>query len=510
MSRTKHGLKNIKASSFFLVLNVLLNIISRRFFIEYLGAEVVGLTAVLHNVLGFLNLAELGLTSAVAGVLYKAIYDDDKTKIQEVISIFGYLYRMIGFTILGAGIILSFFLESFFSSTDLSYSYIIIGYYIFLFSNLVGYFISYRQTLLVADQKEYIVTSFTYSAQILKVIVQILCLSVFNLGYYSWLIIELLFGVSYGFVINYTVNKKYPWLKTDYKIGKLKRKEYPELFTTIKQVIPHNIGSFVQNQASNILIYAFASLVSVTLYTNYTLVMVKVVYVINVCFRSLTASIGNFVAEGNNEKIYSLFKQFTSLFYIFAITISITCVYQMEPFVNLWLGDGFLLDKYTFYIMVYIMFIGIIRLPINYFLGAYVLYKDVWAPIIEAGILIILSIVLGARMGLCGVILGSAISLTVIAVLWKPYFLFKEGFKISVKMYWLKNFKYLLIAGPIFIIPSIMYRMGFLMDNTLGIGFLVNSITIALLSLMLYTVIMYYLDKDTRMMIRYIKSLITK
>lgn len=77
---------------------------------DCLGADFVGLTSTLQNLLGFLNLAELGIGSAIGFVLYKPLFDRNELKINEIVSVFGYLYRWIGFIILGAGLILACFL----------------------------------------------------------------------------------------------------------------------------------------------------------------------------------------------------------------------------------------------------------------------------------------------------------------------------------------------------------------------------------------------------------------
>lgn len=395
MSRTKQSLKNLKISSVSLIISILLNFISRSVFIEYLGIDIVGLSSTLLNILGFLNLAELGLTSAIAGALYEPLFVKDRQKIQDIISIFGFLYRIIGLSILVVGIIVSFFLPYFFKDTGLPYSYIVGGYYTYLIVSLIGYFISYKQTLLVADQSEYIVTSYTYTAQVLKFIFQIVILKYLGYGYIFWLIIELFFGLTYGLIINRTVSKRYPWLQTSFKHGKKIRKEYNRLFITIKQVIPHNIAAFVQNQSSNILIYAFSSLATVTIYTNYTMIMVRCVSVLNICLRGITASFGNLIAEGDQDKTLSIFLQFNSLFFIIGGVVCTTSYYQVEPFIHLWLGDGFFLDDWIFWLMLYIMYVSIVRLPINYFIGGFVLYKDVWAPMAEAIINIVVAIILG-------------------------------------------------------------------------------------------------------------------
>ena len=108
-SRVRKSLLNARVNLIFYFLTLALSFFSRKIFLDTLGADFVGLTGTLQNLLGFLNLAELGIGSAIGYVLYKPLFDHDETKINEIISVFGYLYRWIGKIILIAGCILAFF-----------------------------------------------------------------------------------------------------------------------------------------------------------------------------------------------------------------------------------------------------------------------------------------------------------------------------------------------------------------------------------------------------------------
>ena len=61
----------------------------------------------------------------------------------------------------------------------------------------------------------------------------------------------------------------------------------------------------------------------------------------------------------------------------------------------------------------------------------YGLFSDVWAPWIEAFINLTVSLIGAYYFGLHGIVFGTFISLLIIVVCWKPYFLFKKGFNLS-------------------------------------------------------------------------------
>lgn len=199
-SRIKKSLLNARINLICYLVSLVIAFFSRKIFIDQLGVEFIGLTGTLSSLLSFLNLAELGVGSAIGYVLYKPIYEDDKIKINEIISIFGYLYRCIGLYILGAGVILSFFLPWIFPNTSFTWLIIYIGYYAYLASSLFGYFINYRQTLLSADQRNYEVTSYYQVVTSTKIILQML-LALYIRSFALYLINELIFGFIYTLIL---------------------------------------------------------------------------------------------------------------------------------------------------------------------------------------------------------------------------------------------------------------------------------------------------------------------
>ncbi|MEG1546638.1 MAG: sugar transporter, partial [Bacteroides sp.] len=106
-SRVGKSLLNAKVNLIFYFVALVLSFFSRKVFLDSLGADFLGLVGTLQNLLGFLNLAELGIGTAIGYVLYKPLFDKDETRINEIISVFGYLYRKIGQIIIVAGIILA-------------------------------------------------------------------------------------------------------------------------------------------------------------------------------------------------------------------------------------------------------------------------------------------------------------------------------------------------------------------------------------------------------------------
>lgn len=443
-SRVKKSLLNARVNLIFYFLTLALSFFSRKIFLDTLGADFVGLTGTLQNLLGFLNLAELGIGSAIGYVLYKPLFYHDEVKINEIISVFGYLYRWIGWIILIAGCILACFLPLIFPNTEFDLALIFFAYFSFLASSLIGYFANYKQTLLGADQKNYVVTAYFQTASIIKTIIQ-MASAYYTGNYYVWVVIELLFGIIYSCILNWKINQVYPWLKSEVRQGKLLFKKYPEVMKYTKQLFMHKIGGFVQYQTAPFLIYIFVSLKIVAFYGNYAVLIEKLSLLVNNILGSTSAGVGHLVAEGDRNKILNVYNELYSIRFFVAGIVCSSVYFFINPFIVLWLGKEYILDQSILILLVINALMGYVRGTTEQFLYAYGLFSDIYSPLCEIIIYMCVAIVGGSMLGLAGVLLGSIVSQYTVIGIWKPYFLFSKGFKIKVLYYWQLYFTHLFV-----------------------------------------------------------------
>ena len=84
MSRLENSAKNILGSFGNNFVASLLGLISRTVFIYTLGADYLGLSGLLSNVLGFLAIGELGIATAIGFSLYKPLAEKDYKSISTL------------------------------------------------------------------------------------------------------------------------------------------------------------------------------------------------------------------------------------------------------------------------------------------------------------------------------------------------------------------------------------------------------------------------------------------
>lgn len=434
-SRVKKTMLNAKINLICYFASFITAFFTRKILLDHLGDEFIGLTGTIGSLLSFLNLAELGIGTAIGYVLYKPIADGDKFKINEIISVFGYLYRIIGLVILSFGIIGSLFLPLIFPDTTVPLGSIYFGFYAYLASSMIGYFVNYRATLLAADQRNYIVTGYFQITTTSKVIMQMI-LAIYYGSFYIYFAIELLCGIINSIILNWKINKTYPWLKSEIKQGKQLLKKYPKIIKYTKQLFAHKVGTLVQCQLTPFLVYSFVSLPMVALYTNYTILTQKLEGLISGIINSTGAAIGNLIAEGNKEKIFKVFRELLAI-RLYVASIITACIYTFASrFIGVWLGNEYILDCSTVAIIAILCGLNIARGIIDQFIHGNGLYADVWAPYVESVIMVVFAIAGGYFYGLPGVLCGSLVSIIAIIYIWKPYYLFSKGFKLSVFKYW--------------------------------------------------------------------------
>lgn len=447
--RVHKSILNAEVNLLFYFLSLFLAFFSRKIFLDNLGAEFIGLTGTLNNILGYLNLSELGISACIGYFLFKPLQTNNRKEIQNILSLLGYLYNWIGGIIFVAAVIVSLFFPLIFSNAGLRWDIIYFAFYSFLCSSLIGYFINYRQILLSADQKNYLVAIYYQSANLVKLGIQIY-LAYHYKNLYIWVAVEFMFGIIGCIILNWKINKEYPWLQVNKKRGKRLLKKYPDIITKTKQVFIHKIKDFLLTKSDELFIFAFVSLKMVAYYGNYTMIISKLNFLVNSLLDSAMAGVGNLIAEGDKHNIIKVFWELTTLRHFLAGLMCFAIFHFIESFITLWLGAEYLLNKNILTLLCIYAYISISRGTVDMYNHANGLYSDVWSAWTELTINIVITLIVGYYWGIIGILLGKIISTSIIVILWKPYYLFKSGLHKPYSLYWFGASRNYLVTGVSF------------------------------------------------------------
>ncbi|MFI3261470.1 MAG: hypothetical protein R3Y26_01040 [Rikenellaceae bacterium] len=499
-NRMTMSVRNAKVSLFFYFAMLVVNIVSRKLFIDYLGDTLTGLTTTMQYTVGLLNMADMGIVTAISCALFTPIYNDDKYEIQRIISLFNYLFKIVGTAIIAVGGILVFLMPLFIDE-DIENKTIYLSFLTFLFTTSLSYFVNYKQQILMASQRTYVVTAIQNTVILCKIFSQMAIVYYVPVGegaYYYWLLAEAVSALIHSLMIEIKVRYDYPWLKPSFQEGYAIRKEYKPLFKSLKQIVSHKFANVILTQTDSLVIANVISLVTVTYYYNYTMIISKLLTFVGSAFSGSWASVGNLISENDKEKIKSVFYQYNSIV-MFLAGVLCLCVYLLaDPFITAWIGEEYVLGKGIFVFMVVSLYVAIMRIPLTVFLTGYTLYKDTWSAWLEAGLNLVISIYGSIHYGLIGVVLGTTVSTFVVTFLWKPYFLYANGFKINVGGYYKEQAKFILPLLALYYLSN-FYVEQYVVDNcnTL-VDFFIFAVVLSVSISVVYGLMVYALSKSFR------------
>lgn len=433
--RVHRSVMNIKVGMIFYILSLFLAFFSRKIFLDCLGAEFIGLTDMLGNIMRFLSVAELGIGTSIVFFLYKPLQENDHDKINEIVSMLAFLYRCIGFLIGGAGLLISLFFPWWFNNLSTGLFLVYFAFYAFLGQSLVGYLFNYRQLLLSANQKQYVVHSYFQTIGLLQSLTQ-LVLAYYFKNLYLWVVVGFVYTIIGCILFNRRIDKEYPWLKIDLKAGKANLKRYPEVLKKTRQIFVQRINDFVLNRCDAIFIGSFVSVTQVAYYSNYMMLVYKLIFLVNILSDGLRAGVGNLIAEGNEKNIMKVFWELATVRFFILGGVIFSLIIGIQSFITYWLGVEYQLSMLIVYLIILHLFFYLQDAAVLIFIGGAGLYQDVWATWTSFFITLGITLLLAPYFGIIGILIGKMSSLFIINVFWKPYFLFSQGFKKRVWVFW--------------------------------------------------------------------------
>ncbi|MCM3568230.1 lipopolysaccharide biosynthesis protein [Neobacillus mesonae] len=430
--RTKNSIKNILVIIISQVVIAILGFVSRKVFLDNLGAEYLGVNGLLTNVLAMLSLVESGIGTSIVFSLYKPLAVNDKSKIIALVQLYKKAYFCVAIIVL----LLSFsffpFLDIFIKGSD-TIPYLSLAYFIFVGKNIISYLNAHKVSLINADQKGYVISSINLSFQVITTIAKIIIL-IITKSFILYLLSEISIYLLQALFIGHVVEKRYSYIKSKEKLS-IDETEKRGIITKIKALFLHNIGGYALNGTDNILISSFVGIISVGIYSNYAMIIGQLSQLLSPVFNGIGASVGNLIATESNEKKYFIFKvAFLINFWIYSIGAIILYV-LLNPFIIWWIGEKYLLDSLTVLIIIFNFYISGLRSAIFTFKtkgGIFV--EDKYMPLIGAAINLGSSIMLAKLMGISGIFLGTTIS--IICIFWKaPRLVYNKIFNKPIYLY---------------------------------------------------------------------------
>ncbi|WP_019908931.1 lipopolysaccharide biosynthesis protein [Paenibacillus sp. HW567] len=459
--RVNNSIKNILTGILLQLVAIGLNIFSRKVFLDFLGVEILGVHGVLTNLISMLGLMEMGIGIAISYSLYKPLSEDNQDQIKAIINLYANFYKVVALAVLVIGLLIIPFMDKIVESSYTT-SYVRIIFLILLIDAMMSYFLAYRRTLLLADQKSFTLNKLTIIYSIVLTVSQV-SIVFLTQNFILFISIKLIFGVGLNLIIYYITNKNYPYLKSaTHKM--LDPDIKGNIIQNIKALLLANISVYFIYGTDNLLLSIFTNVSIVGIYSNYTLIFNAVKGFLSQIFVGTTASFGNLLASSTGiDEADRIFKTIFFINFWLTTFCSSALLLLINPFINIWIGSSMLLSGLVIVILVSNFYLDTMRSAVELVKSAAGLYSPYpffkyWI-VVEALINLFLAVFLAGilKMGMLGIFLATSIS-TLLPTYIMPWNIYKYVFRKSSKQFYLKHFVYnfssVIVVGATYMIGT--------------------------------------------------------
>lgn len=439
MTRIQNVKKNLIFNCIKYCAQIVLQFVLRTILIYELGVEYLGLNGLFTNIFGFLNLAELGIGSSIVFSMYKPIAENDIEKVKTLDHLYKKLYIIISVIVGLIGLSLTPFIKYMMSGGVSVNINVYILYLMYLAYTLIGYWSAHKRSLLFAYQRNDIENKIKTICLFGMSIIQIIVLITFK-NYYIYFSVSIIFTLIECIWIQLSAKRLFPQIRGECKpLDKETKKEISKNVTALSL---YKIGGAVVFSTDNILISSFLGLVTLGVYSNYSLITSALVSVFSLLSTSIMASVGNLIASANKDYVYEKFKLTNFMYSYLAAFTTICLITLFQPFILKWTKNAeYLMDLSTVIIISISFYITRMRNNVGvYKEAAGLFWQNRWTPVVEAVVNLVVSIALVFPLGINGIFIGTIVS-TVVMPMWvEPLVLYKHYFKKSVGEYFKRYF----------------------------------------------------------------------
>lgn len=444
IERTRNAARNIVFGTILKIYQLIVPFLIRTAMIYFMGVKYLGLNSLFSSLLSVLNLAELGVGSAMVFSMYKPIAEDDSVTICALMKLYKIYYRVIGAVIAVLGIIITPFVPYLIKGDVPSDINLYALYLLNLAATVLSYWLfAYKNSILQAHQRNDVISKVSMITSTVQYALQLLELCLVR-NYYIYIIVALLIQIMTNIIIAIASDRIYP----DYRAeGDLPKEKVREINKRIRDLFTAKFGTVVMTSVDTIVISVFLGLTELAVYQNYFFVMNSVYGIILIFFSSVLAGIGNSLIKESTDKNYTDLKKFTFIvsWLICVCCCCFLCLYQ--PFMELWVGKEYMLT-YNYVILFgvyfYVCVLSMIWATVKDAAGLW--HSDRFRMLIGACANLIMNIIMVISIGLYGVLLSTIFSYVLISMPWLLHNIFRLVYKRSAKEYLIRLGEYLAVT----------------------------------------------------------------
>ena len=372
-----------------------------------MGKELVGMNGVVSNVIAILSVSELGISTAIIYHLYSVLAVKDKKGISALMNLYRRAYQIFAVMISVLGLLLLPFIHLFMKDNSYSVSYVRVLYLLWLFRTMISYPLSYKKSLLIADQKEYVVSIATLLTNVLNYSA-VIGIVMYSRRYLLALGLNIIVECSINLWISAYVDRKYPYLAEGRKDKSAKKHRTDDSGRSEKYFCIQSVAKAfnLHGQSDHFRLFkrgsggaVFQLLPDHPDHQQYY----------DQPWKYHTACGREFIYGEKPGKKLPGAKQLTFAFFVVIASVGAGVFGLVTPFVtDIWLGDAYGLGISVRALCVANCVLQVMGLPLSIVMGVSgMFHKERNLMLFSAAANLVLSLVLARPLGMLGVLLGT-------------------------------------------------------------------------------------------------------
>ena len=448
-SRTKSSFFNISAGMARTVISTLISVLQRYVFVKTLDVTYLGVSGLFSNILLILSFAELGIGAALTQMFYKPFAEKDYHRLSVVTHTTQVMLNAVGYFVVGAAIAVTPFLQFFVNDMN-AVPHMRLIFLLYGISSGITYFLGFYRTIITANQEAYKLLRLDFVWKIITFLILSIIL-ILTRNFILYLSMQIALNFLGNYVVMLLVKKEYPQI--DYHCKEIiSREELKEFGKNIYGLSMNRLATVITQGTDNIIISKFLNLITVGYASNYTMITQTVSSMVEALFGPLLASIGNYCISETTEQQYGLYRRLNfASFWLYGFC-SITAFSLADPFIDLVLGEEYVIAKSaTLFLCFDIFCAGITRVSGLFRTAKGIFWYGRYKPLIQTLVNLISSLILVIiTKKLWAVYAGTVLSRVLVTIWYDPLIVMKYGFNMKPREYMPREGMYFLIYGIAF------------------------------------------------------------
>ena len=410
LARTKNTYRNTAWGLIYRITTLLGPFAIKTIIIRRLGIEYNGLSSLFTSILTVLNLANLGFSSSLVFMMYRAVLDDDMDSFCALLNYFRKVYKYVGIVILTLGLALMPFLPHLVRGSYPADINLYLLFIIYLAETVLGYLMfAYNEAVFSAYQRNDLILKISTVRFIVQYVLQCAVLLIFA-NYYLYAVLLPIMVIPNNIALYKVARTEFPEITCR---GDLDEGVKKSIYHRVITLFGHKVGSAVLVSIDSILISAFLNLVTLSIYSNYYYIITAVNAIIEIVTNGSIAGIGNKLMTDSREENYRTFMMM-NYGWVALVGGSAACMVGMyQPFIKIWAGPEYLLSNPLMLLIVFYFYSWMFRIMLLTYRDAAGLWTRDW-----------LKPYVGMVVNLAGSIIMVLITKSIVGVLIPTIFVF--------------------------------------------------------------------------------------